>query len=137
MKEDKVLWKGSPSQVTNLFWFIFSIFIIPIPIAAWKWIGTRLEIYELTEERIKDRYGVINKHVNMLELYRVRDYVLQQPWYLRIFGLGNIILITWEKTTKNFEINAIKKPEKLVELLRKRVEVCRVEKKVREVDYAS
>ena len=96
MAQEEVVWTASPSQVLNfpvyvvcglLFWLV-----IPVFIAVWKWLVLRNTRYELTTERLRIRQGVLNKELDELELYRVRDYRLEQPFWLRLFSLGNITL---------------------------------------------
>jgi uncharacterized membrane protein YdbT with pleckstrin-like domain len=80
------------------------------------------------------RHGVLNKKLDELELYRVRDYKLDQPFFLRLFSLGNIILQTSDRTHPTVVIQAIPDAENLREQLRTYVEACRTRKGVRELD---
>lgn len=138
MTEEKTVWVGTPSQVVNLGSFIllglFFWLVIPLFIILWKWLVVRNTIYELTTERLRKRYGVINKHLDELELYRVRDYKLFQPLLLRLFSLGNIVLQTSDKSHPQVVIKAIANGEALREQLRAHVEACRTRKGVRELD---
>ncbi len=138
MAEEKLIWQGSPSQVINipafvcwglLFWLVFPIFII-----VWQWLVVKMTKYELTTERFRVRYGVINKKMDELELYRVRDYKLDQPIFLRIFSLGNIILDTSDISNPTTIIKAIPNSEGVREQIRTSVEACRIKKGVREFD---
>jgi len=138
MSNEKPLWKGTPSQVINfpafvlcglLFWLVIPIFII-----VWKWLVVRSTEYELTTERLKTRHGVLNKTMDDLELYRVRDFKLEKPIFLRIFGLGNIVLQTSDRSHPVVTVRAIPNGEQLREQIRNSVEECRVRKGVREVD---
>jgi hypothetical protein len=61
-------------------------------------------------------------------------YKLDQPFFLRIFSLGNVILQTSDKTHPVVAIEAVAKAEELREQLRTHVEACRTRKGVREVD---
>src|SRR5262245_56167885 len=93
---DEVVWSGSPSQIVNLpafvVCFLLCWLLVPIFVAFWKWLVVRNTRYELTTERLKLREGVLNKVFNEVELYRVRDYRAEQPWYLRPFSLGHVIM---------------------------------------------
>ena len=95
MSEEKEVWFGNPSQVVNLGTFIllglFFWLVIPLLVILWKWLAIKNTKYELTTERLKTRHGVLNKKTDELELYRVRDYNYEQPFFLRLFSLGNII----------------------------------------------
>lgn len=78
--------------------------------------------------------GVLNKNLGELELYRVRDYKLDQPFFLRLFSLSNIVLETSDKSHPTVVIKAIPDGEELREQFRTNVEACRTRKGVREVD---
>jgi uncharacterized membrane protein YdbT with pleckstrin-like domain len=139
MDEEKDLWLGSPSQVNNLTLFIFMIIlsplIIPLFVILWKWLDTKTTKYEITTERIRTRRGILSKTTEEIELYRVRDYRLEQPILLRMFSLGNIILQTSDRSHPEMTLTGIPKGEELRELLRTNVEKCRAKKQVREVDF--
>ena len=139
MDEERTVWNGNPSQVVNLPAFIllglFFWLVIPLFVILWKWLVIKYTKYELTTERLRLRQGVLNKITDDLELYRVRDYKLEQPFFLRLFSLGNVVLKTSDRSHPEVTIKAIKDGEIMRELLRKYVEENRVKKKVREVDF--
>lgn len=139
MHEEKPLWSGTPSQVINLpayiLWGLFFWLVIPVFIILWQWLVLKNTKYELTTERLKTRHGVINKKMDDLELYRVRDYKFEQPLFLRLFGLGNILLQTSDKSHPVVVIRAVAGGEQLREQIRQAVEACRVKRRVREVDF--
>src|SRR5215213_10492146 len=95
---EALTWTGSPSQVLNVPVYVVCALlcwlIVPIFYAVWRWLVLKNMRYELTTERLKLRQGVLNKRLDEVELYRVRDYRLEQPLLIRIFGLSNITLGT-------------------------------------------
>ena len=139
MSQEQNIWNGTPSQVTNLFSFIFlGLFfwlVFPLFIILWKWLVTKNTKYELTSQRLITRSGVLNKTVDEIELYRVKDYQVNQPLFLRLFSLGNVSLDTSDKSNPHVKILAIKDADKLRETLRTYVENCRDKKRTREVDF--
>ena len=139
MEQERSVWNGTPSQVVNLpafillgliFWLVIPLFVI-----LWKWLAVKYTKYELTTERLRMRHGVLNKETDDLELYRVRDYKLVQPFWLRLFSLGNVVLQTSDRSHPVVTIKAIRDGDAMRELLRKYVEQNRVRKQVREVDF--
>jgi uncharacterized membrane protein YdbT with pleckstrin-like domain len=138
MAEEKELWRGTPSQWVNLPWYILWLLlfwlVIPLFILLWQWLVIRTTVYELTSERLKLRRGVLNKHLDEVELYRVRDYQLEQPFFLRLFGLGNILLQTSDRSHPSVRLRAIRDGEQLYERVRAAVEESRARKGVRELD---
>lgn len=139
MSEEKDIWSGTPSQVTNFgsfiglglfFWLVFPLFAM-----LWRWLTVKNTKYELTTERLRTRHGVLSKKTDELELYRVRDYTFEQPFFLRLFSLGNVVLETSDRTHPQVTIKAVGNGDALRETLRTHVEACRVKKRVREVDF--
>ena len=138
-EEEKDVWSGTPSQVVNFGIFVlmglFFWLVIPLFVILWKWLVIKNTKYELTTERLRIGHGVLNKETDELELYRVRDYRLVQPLFLRLFSLGNIVLQTSDRSHPEVTISAIPDSEDLREKLRVHVEACRTKKNVREVDF--
>ncbi len=138
MAEEKELWRGRPSQLVNLGWYVLWLLlfwlVIPLFIMLWQWLVIRNTIYELTSERLKLRRGVLNKVLDEVELYRVRDYKLEQPFFMRLFGLGHILLQTSDRSHPSLRLRAIRGGEQIYERIRVAVEDCRTRKGVRELD---
>ena len=72
-----------------------------------------------------------------MELYRVKDTRLEKPFWLRIFGLSNIVLQTSDRSLPEVNIRAVRNGIEIREKLRKQVESLRDKKRVREVDFES
>lgn len=154
MSEDTV-WSGSPSQLTNtgrlliaavgiavvivlsiMVAFVLAVLVlVPLAFGIWKWLQVRCMRYELTSERIRATQGVFSLRREELELYRVKDSSMVQPFIQRLFSLGNIILMTSDRTDPEFVIPAIKDPNGLLDQIRKYVEIRRDQKRVSEVDF--
>ncbi|ESK57520.1 PH domain-containing protein [Acinetobacter tjernbergiae] len=129
---ENVEWEGTPSQVSNFVYFfvcgILFFLIIPLLLILWRWLQTKCTKYELTSERLIMSHGVLNKTTDQLELYRVRDYRHEQPFFLRIFGLSNIVLISNDKTDKILNLIAIRDGGDLLTKIRTNVEGLRKSK---------
>jgi uncharacterized membrane protein YdbT with pleckstrin-like domain len=138
MSDEKALWSGTPSQLVNLPWYVLWLLlfwlVIPLLVMLWQWLVIRNTVYELTSERLKLRSGVLNKDLDEVELYRVRDYKLEQPFFLRLFGLGNITLQTSDRSHPRLTLRAVRNGEQLYEQVRQAVEQSRAKKGVRELD---
>ena len=130
--EEKQLYIGRPSQILNILSFILWswTFIVPIII----YLKTRFTVYELTNERIKLKTGILSQEIDECELYRIRDYKVIKPFFQRIFGLGNIELITSDRSNLSINLNGIKDPENLYNIIRDNVEKVRRKTGTREID---
>jgi len=151
MSDEKAIFHGSPSQVLNLnaflgcglaiiilivlsfaVWWAFLLLLpVPLGIAVWKWLEVKSRVYELTSERIKTSQGIFTRRTDELELYRVKDVTLVEPFFLRLCGLGNVVITTNDASTPTLTIPAIRRVGELREELRKSVEACRDKKRVR------
>jgi len=133
--DESTVWQGRPSQVVNFKYYLACLLIIPIPFAFWKWLQTRCFSYELTTQRLRIAQGVFSRTTDELELYRIKDLSLVQPFFLRLFSLGNVVLLTSDRSTPKLTIEAVADAGDLHEKLRRLVEELRDRKRVREVDF--
>ena len=90
--------------------------------------------YEIHAEELRYYSGIFRRKHEFIENYRIKDYRVERPLIYRLFGLGNLIIYTSDKTTPIFRLNAIKDPEEKYKILRGLVELNRREKHVFEVD---
>lgn len=130
-----MMWESM--QVTlpaAMLWALVIAAFIPLFVIAWKCAIVATTQYELTTERLRTRWGVFNKHLDELELYRVRDYRLQQPFFLRLVSLANITLQTSDRSHATFTLRAISSAESVREQMRTHVEEARRRRGVRELD---
>ena len=129
---EKQLYIGRPSQILNIVSFILWSWTLLIPIIIY--LKTRFTVYEVTDQRIKLKTGILNQEIDECELYRVRDYKIVKPFFQRIFGLGKIELVTSDRSNSNINLNGIKDPENLYNLIRDNVERIRRKTGTREID---
>ena len=154
---ETTVWKGCTSQWVHWQFYLFcALAAIGIIVTAYSWKGwlawlllaplaaaagrfwaTRCTTYELTTERLMKSSGVFSRRLDNLELYRVRDYTILQPFLMRILGLGNLHLVTSDAANPELSIEAVKEIEIIREQLRKAVEAARDRKRVRQMDVDS
>ncbi|HYF35222.1 MAG TPA: PH domain-containing protein [Prosthecobacter sp.] len=155
---EETLWKGHTSQWVHFWYYLFCLILLGgiafgatlvapataglayialiVPVLMWvfRWWLTRCTVYELTTQRLKISAGILNRRHEELELYRVKDYAIEQPLFLRIFGLGNLTMVTSDATTPRVTIVAVPGVEDVREKLRTAVQGERDRKRVREMD---
>lgn len=129
-----MIWSGRPSQIVNIPYFLFFSWTIVFPL--YRYLSTRFLIYSFSEQRFFIKSGILNQKIEEIELYRIRDYSIYKPFLLRIFGLGNLTIISSDRTTPQFTMKAIKNPEEIMNLLRDNVEIARKKSGTREIDYS-
>jgi uncharacterized membrane protein YdbT with pleckstrin-like domain len=133
---EETVWTGTSSQLKNLPAFVLCLLVIPIPWAIWRWLDVKSRIFRLTSERLLIESGVLNKTTETLELYRVRDLQVSQPFLLRLFGLQNLTLLTSDTSTPQIVVDYVPVELGLADKFREQVEACRQKKRVREIDIA-
>ena len=80
--------------------------------------------------------GVLSKKLEQIDLYRVADYTVERPFGQRIMGTGNLLLKTFDKTTPELDVLAIKTDVvALYERVRAATEADKARRGVRMVDY--
>ena len=133
MEEEEKIWIGRPSQLINLFTYLLLFWTIIFPLIAY--LKTRFTIYELTRTRLRLKTGIFSQQIEDTELYRVRDYSIDKPFWFRIFGLGHIKILTSDKSNPEINLYAVSKIENTAELIRNNVEIARKKSGTREIDY--
>ena len=136
--QEELVWEGSPSQAVNVLTFVFCALtcwlIVPIVIAVVVWLKVRAMKYELTTERLRITHGVLSKRTEEVELYRVKDTSLVEPFTLRLFGLGNIEVDTSDPSEEDFVLVGITEAAGVREKMRNLVEQRRLVRRVQEVE---
>lgn len=139
MSDEELIWEGRPSQIVNLHIYIICgllcWLVVPLVYAIYRWLLIRSLKYELTTQRLRTTHGILNRAYEEIELYRIKDLSLTQPFFLRMFSLGNVMMWTSDKSSPELGIEAIADSRGIHELLRAQVERRRDEKNVREVDF--
>ncbi|MEL6183462.1 MAG: PH domain-containing protein [Myxococcota bacterium] len=156
------LWKGYPSQLTAIRFYLVICLVVGIllglsayvmtseaqslviyPLTALLVVGltavikfylVRTSSYELTTERLILERGVLSRESEELELYRIRDWSISKPFWLRLAGRGHVKLVTTDATAPEIVLEAVGQPERVRELLRRYVEAARERKRAREID---
>lgn len=138
MAQEQTIWTGTPSHAINfgtyLVCLLFGWLVLPLFYLFWKWLEVRTTRYELTSQRLRLRSGILNKETQDLELYRVKDYRMDQPFFLRLFSAADIVLATSDRSHPTVVLRAVKEAEPLLDKIRDIVEELRRSRGVHEID---
>lgn len=109
-----VAYKFYFSKLSTLFdygSYIYYLYFIVACISFLLWgmqiLKLKSTVYTLKEDRLMVKSGIIRRVTNELELFRVRDFQLDEPLLIRLFGLGNLVLMTSDKTSPVLSLVAI------------------------------
>ncbi|OJA59336.1 hypothetical protein BGV69_09080 [Burkholderia ubonensis] len=105
--------------------------LLPLIRAFWAYLDIRCCSYTLTDQRFRYSFGILSRRFHEVELYRIKDVVLDQPFLLRILGLSNITVVGFDMVKPIVQIRAVRDGEHVREALRNLVEARRDVKSVR------
>jgi membrane protein YdbS with pleckstrin-like domain len=149
------VWSGCPSQWVNFGTFdvalivvaaivtgailwqdprILIALVLPVSVVVWKMLIVRSMRIDVSSERITTTTGVFSRRRTDMELYRVKDTTLLEPFLLRIVGLGNIRIDSSDRSSPSYVIPAVRNAESLRQQIRTHVERLRLQRGVREMD---
>ena len=104
-----------------------------------QWIRNLDMTYELTEDRLILRKGIVVKSVDEIELYRVKDVRMDFTLINQWAGIGTISIDSSDETTREgaLVMSHIDRAAERREELRRLVDAARQKRRVRELDVAS
>jgi uncharacterized membrane protein YdbT with pleckstrin-like domain len=153
--EETAIWTGSPSQWLNAGWFISCLIgmavlftvaalvgqpliavgaIIPAIAAIVQYLKVRSTRIDVTSERITTTVGIFSRRKWDMELYRVKDTMLHEPFLLRLVRRANIQIISSDRSSPSITLPALPNAEWLRQQVRSNVERLRLKRGVREMD---
>jgi uncharacterized membrane protein YdbT with pleckstrin-like domain len=118
----------------GMYWLALTV--AALVIVGWKWFQNIAATYEVTEERLIVRRGIIAKSIDEVELYRVKDVRINFTIVNQVADIGNISITSSDETTRGGDLvlREIKRARERRELLRRLVDTARQKRRVREVD---
>jgi len=123
-------------KLDTFFWVLLSAsIIIPFGIVLINVFDTRFINYTLTSERLIIKRGILTRTTDEIELYRVKDIRLIEPFLQRLVGLAVIEITSSDRSNPHLILAGIKNGESLRNTMRNQVERLRTNKNVREVDF--
>lgn len=101
-----------------------------------KWVQNLAASYEITEERLIIRRGILFKSIDEIELYRVKDVRLDFTLINQWAGIGTLCISSSDETTRQGDLLMphVEKAQDRREQLRRLVDTARQKRRVREID---
>jgi uncharacterized membrane protein YdbT with pleckstrin-like domain len=118
----------------GLYWLILSL--VALGLVGWRWFENLASKYQVTEERLIIRRGIIAKSVDEIELYRIKDVRINFSIINQLAGIGTISISSSDETTRDGDlvIRDVERAQARREELRRLVDTARQKRRVREVD---
>jgi uncharacterized membrane protein YdbT with pleckstrin-like domain len=134
---EETLFEGRAALLPSFGSLVLAILTLGLWLLV-RWFQTLGRSYRITTRRIVVETGVLSKKLEQIDLYRVADYTVERPFGQRIMGTGNLLLKTFDKTTPELNVMAIKTDVvSLYERVRAATEADKLRRGVRLVDYES
>ena len=118
----------------GMYWLVLSV--VAVGVIAWRWLENLASKFEVTEERLIIRRGIIAKSVDEIELYRIKDVRINFSIINQIAGIGAISISSSDETTRQGDlvIRDVERAQARREELRRLVDSARQRRGVREID---
>ena len=118
----------------GLYWLGLSV--VALGIIAWRWLENLASKFQVTEERLIIRRGIIAKSVDEIELYRIKDVRINFSIINQLAGIGTISISSSDETTRDGDlvIRDVERAQARREELRRLVDIARQKRRVREID---
>lgn len=94
-------------------------------------------IYSLSEDRLFRETGLLSRTYEEVLLYRIRDISLKRSLWQMIFGVGTIIVHSSDKSSGTLEIENVKSPKQVKELIHQLVEEAKSRRRFRFGEFDS
>ena len=101
-----------------------------------RWLQNHGTRYRLTDQRLIIHTGIFLKRTDEIELYRVKDVVVDYSLLNQMVDIGTISLLTSDATTRGgvYALRFVPRARELRETLRTLVDHARRRRRVREID---
>ncbi len=93
--------------------------------------------YAATDDKLIVRTGFLNIKEEEIRLYRIMDFTLKRTLFQRMWGTGTIHVESADRSTPQLDIENIKNPDAVKNMLSDMVEEERVKKRVAGREYMS
>lgn len=90
--------------------------------------------YLVTTQRVRVTRGLLGKDTQEIELFRVKDTAASQTFFQRLFGVGDINIVSGDTNNPNLHLAALPNAVDLRERIRQEVMTLRQRFGVRELD---
>lgn len=117
----------------TFFNLIILVSVVAALIALYRYTYITKKRYIIMTETIVVRTGIIAVKFDFLELFRVKDFVVSQSVFERIFGLMTVRLHTSDLSTRALAIRGIPKSN-ITETIRNLVQETRLNNRIFEIN---
>ena len=138
--EEQLIFETKPAARAYLGMILLGILLLPLFLVGgllWLrvWYLVVSTRYRLTTQRLFVQTGLIAKHVEEVELFRVKDVTLSQGVLQRMLGVGNVVVLSSDDTAPQLVLAGIPDPLAAKEQLRGAFRAARQREGLRMGEY--
>jgi membrane protein YdbS with pleckstrin-like domain len=139
LDQEVVLWEENPSHWTRFASYLLATLLIAafglgLIIMLIIYLTVRFTKYKLTDQRLIITKGIFTRHIETVELYRIKDIKYDASFWQRMVGIGNIRMISSDRSTDKISLLGFADSMKKFDQIRQGVETCRMKRGVKEFD---
>jgi uncharacterized membrane protein YdbT with pleckstrin-like domain len=125
----RVIFEGTPSWKAWFWSYVFAC-TLSIVLVGLIWLGilhlVRKSLrYRITERNIDTEAGVLSKHIETLQLWRVRDLDLRQSLLERMLGIARIHVFTTDASDPELVLRGLPASREIFDRLKDAAELAR------------
>lgn len=107
--------------------------LICVAFAIYRYLYIRNVIYLVTSQYIRISRGIFFKQIDTIELFRVKDYVITEPFLLQLFRLMDVHLKTTDPENPILWMRGIPQSN-IIDIIRERVMEARQHNRIVELN---
>jgi membrane protein YdbS with pleckstrin-like domain len=138
LAKQTIIFEGAPSWKA-WFWSYLVAGVLSLVVVGLVWLlvlelrrkGTR---YKLTGRTIDIEAGILSKHIDTVQLWRVQDIDFRQGLIDRIFGVANIHITTTDRSTPELNLRGLPASREVFERLKDAADLARQQRVIGVVD---
>jgi membrane protein YdbS with pleckstrin-like domain len=110
------------TQAATVPWYVYlACAIVGVGLWVIPWIQVRSIRYRVSNYRIDYERGIFTRRIDTIELWHVDDISFKQGFIDRILGVGDISIMSDDKTTPQLTLDGVPNPRPLFDQLKQRI----------------
>lgn len=130
------VWYKDPLHGPILAGILLVPLLVGIVLFLHVWSKTASLHYRLTTQRLFVRRGLIAKHIDEVELFRVKDITVNQTLFQRILGYGTITILSTDDSNPELNLVGVGKPIEVKETIRDHYRASRKREGVASTEFS-
>lgn len=100
------------------FWTVLLALLVQLVLFSIALVRLRSTLYTITNQRIMIETGILSRGLSEIDLRYVADTLFFQGLLHRILGIGNVTIISSDRSTPTYVLQSIRDPRAVREMIR-------------------